>query len=175
MMYLIDTSAILSGKPFYNQSISLMTTPLIAHEFSPGGKDFALFQLLKQKGLIIRSPLKDSQKKVFELVKKQGERSRLSDADCELLALAYEIKNENTYQPIILTDDYAMQNMAELIGISFQSLSQKGITKRFKWQSRCRGCGRIVDSQMKECPICGSDLVQVVVKKEPVKKQKRDQ
>lgn len=173
-MYLIDTSAILSGKPFYNQMSSLMTSPLVSHEFSPGGRDYNLFQLLKQKGLLIRSPNEIFRKKIVEEVKKQGEFSRLSDADCELLALALEIKTEKKYTPVILTDDYSMQNIAGFLNISFQSLSQKGITKRFKWQSRCRGCGRIVDSEMKECPVCGSDLVQVVVKKEPVKKQKRD-
>lgn len=174
-MYLIDTSAILSGKPFYNQMDSFMTAPLISDEFTPGGRDYNLFQLLKQKGLQIRSPKKESRKRIVEIVKNHGEYSRLSDADCELLALALEVKNEKSYQPVILTDDYAMQNIANALNISFQSLSQKGITKRFKWQSRCRGCGRIVDSTMKDCPICGSDLVQVVVKKHPVNKQKRDQ
>lgn len=172
-IYVIDTSAILSGKPFYNQSLRFITVPLIAAEFSPGGKDYTIFQLLKEKGMRIQSPEKNAVKKVQLVVETQGESNRLSEADCELLALAVELRDTNRFTPILLTDDYALQNMAEVLGISFQSLSQRGITKTFKWESRCRGCRRRVASHLKVCPVCGSPIVHVISKKSG-KKHKRD-
>ncbi len=174
-VYIIDSSAVLSGKPFYHQIDRFTTTPLIADEFSPGGRDYEIFQFIKQKGLIIQSPDEDIFKFVRSVAKKQGEISRLSDADCELLALAMQIKKKGEYHPVLITDDYAIQNMAELLGLDFQSVGQRRITKTFKWQSRCRGCGRIEEPGRKTCSVCGSPIVQVVQKKESVKKQKRDE
>ena len=39
-LYLIDTSAILSGIPLVFPNADLVTTPAIADEFSPGGRDY---------------------------------------------------------------------------------------------------------------------------------------
>ena len=90
-------------------------------------------------------------------VTKTGDIMRLSPADLEVLALAYDFSNKENMEVIILTDDYSIQNVANAAHMSFLSFSQKGITKRFKWISRCPGCGKRFNESQKVCLICGTE------------------
>jgi hypothetical protein len=38
--FIIDTSAILSGKPIQLKDATLVTTPGVSNELSPGGRDY---------------------------------------------------------------------------------------------------------------------------------------
>ena len=93
-------------------------------------------------------------------------KAMLSEIDIEILALALEYKEENKYNPIILTDDYSIQNMSNFLKIEYKNISQKGITKRFKWISRCQGCGKKFKEDIKICPICGSEIKKKVNRRE---------
>ena len=110
-------------------------------------------------------PSQEARKKIQRVLNKLGETHRLSPADQSLLALAMDIQLTHGKKPILLTDDYSIQNVAHLLQISFQPLSQRGITKTFKWIRRCRGCKRTLSSNETICPICGSSGKDVVVKK----------
>ena len=168
--YIIDTSAILSGKPLNFDCNSMITTDKISQELNPGGKDFFSFQLLIEKGLKIMKPSKKSLQFIDDNIKKFGEEKRLSSADKELIALAYEIKEEGKYIPYIVTDDYSIQNISNQLKINIQSVNQRGITKRFKWARRCRGCGKHIKEDVDVCPICGSSIKNVVTNKKSIKK-----
>lgn len=168
-VFIIDTSAFLSGKPLNFKSENLMITPLISEELSPGGKDYRMFQFLLEKGLQIRSPSKQKIQMVEETSVKTGDVDRLSNADKEILALALEINMNPEKTAVIITDDYSVQNVASALGISFQNLSQRGITKKFKWNWRCRGCGKIFTEQTKICPICGSETTHVIADQKTIK------
>ena len=175
IIYLIDSSAILSGKPFYERLNHMMASPKIEDEFSQGGRDYTILQFLKQKGLHIATPTRESKDIVSDIAQRLGESDRLSAADLELLALAVDIKEQKRKIPIIISDDYAIQNLANSLSISFQTISQKGITKKFKWERRCRGCGIRVEPQITICSICGSSVVNVVKDKKRIKNKKCDQ
>ena len=58
----------------------------------------------------------------------------LSEADKQVLALALELKGSGL-TPLIVTDDYSIQNVANKIGVEFTSLMTFGIKFRFKWIS----------------------------------------
>ena len=165
IIYIIDTSAVLSGKPLPVDQHQCLTVEEIADEFSPGGSSWRMFQYLIEKGLSIHRPSSEAKNQVNQVVKKMGETHRLSKADMSVLALAFEIKTEKKEKAIILTDDYSIQNIASILHISTQSISQKGITKTFKWIRRCRGCGRVLSQDETICPICGSTAKFVVDKK----------
>ena len=117
----------------------------------------------------------DPSKKSINIIKKTvnelGEVDRLSETDIELLALAYEIKQQKTSEPVILTDDYSIQNTANFLDIRFESISQKGIKKSFKWINRCRGCGKTFKENIKECPICGTETKKIIIDKKTLKKR----
>jgi len=72
-------------------------------------------------------------------------------------ALALDINKDEDAKAIILTDDYSIQNVASTLNIKYQSFSQKGITKKFKWQYRCPGCKKQFKETVTICPICGTE------------------
>ena len=95
--------------------------------------------------------------KINKTAEETGDKERLSTADIEILALALDINKDVNKETIILTDDYPIQNVANTLNIKFQSFSQRGITKKFKWMYRCPGCGKRFKESIKICPICGSE------------------
>jgi len=167
-IFIIDASAVLSGKPINLDDAKMVTTPSVSNEFQPGGRDYQAFQFLIQKGLTIIYPAKESIIKIEEISKETGDIERLSDADKELIALSLELSKEN--EVILITDDYSIQNVSNALGIKFESISQRGIKKRFKWSCRCRGCGKKFKENIKICPICGSTTRNTVFRKKSLKK-----
>lgn len=155
-VFIIDTSAILSGKPISIKDASLITTPKVSDEFSPGGRDFQNFEYLKEIGLMIYLPSKEALDTVIQTAKETGDDRRLSIADIEIVAVALDMMKDQDQEVTILSDDYSIQNLASTLNIRYQAIVQKGITKKFKWISRCPGCGKKFKEQTKICPICGT-------------------
>jgi len=153
---IIDTSAILSGKPLHFPHAKMVTTPKVSDEVTPGGRDYRTFELLQEKGLEIHLPSQESLRVVKTTAQQTGDDHRLSDADVEILALALDYTNEPEAEALLLTDDYSIQNVAAHLHLRFEGFSQKGITKRFKWVSRCPGCGKYFNKKTESCPICGT-------------------
>ena len=141
-IFIIDTSAILSGKPINLDNVNMITTPSISEELTLGGRDYRIFQFLQEKGLTIQSASKKSINKIKKTAEETGDKDRLSSADVEILALALDININGNNEAVILTDDYSIQNVANTLNIEFLSFSQRGITKKFKWHYRCPGCGK---------------------------------
>ena len=133
------------------------------------GKDYQNFQYIKEKGLDILSPTKDSIEIVKKTSIKTGDINRLSKTDIEILALAFELKEKDNFEIIILTDDYSIQNVDDSLNIKYETINQAGITKRFKWVYRCRGCGKIFKDSIKICPICGKETRSVISNKKDIK------
>ena len=154
--FIIDTSAILSGKPIAITDAVIVTTPGVSEEFSPGGRDFRTFEYLKETGLTIQMPSKEALTTVKHTAQDTGDDRRLSIADIEIVALALDIDKKPDQEATILSDDYSIQNVASTLDIKFQGFLQKGITKKFKWVSRCPGCGKQFNEIKKICPICGT-------------------
>jgi len=153
---IIDTSAVLSGKPINFDDVIIVTTQSVSDELKPGGKDYQTFQFLREKGLIVNSPSRESIVKTRAISTRTGDIGRLSKTDIEILALALDFSKEKDKEPVILTDDYSIQNVANVLNIQFENISQQGIKKRFKWSYRCRGCGKKFEEYIKVCPICGA-------------------
>ncbi len=167
-IFILDTSAILSGKQLNFEGAELITTTKIEEEIKPGGRDYKNFLYLKEKCLIFKIPSNDSLGKIMEISKKTGDIDRLSLFDIEILAIAFDENKEKDVEVVILTDDYSIQNIATIIKIKYISINQKGITKKFKWNNRCRGCGKKFKSNIRICPICGSHTKKIVIKKEEI-------
>jgi len=168
-IFILDTSAILSGKPIDFENKKIFTTNSISKELNPGGSDYRNFQYLIEKGLSILDPSKKSLEKIKKIAEKTGDINRLSKADIEILALALDIKDNMEDEPVILTDDYSIQNVSAEINIKFEPISQSGITKKFKWICRCRGCGKKFKDNINICPICGAETKAVITSKKDIK------
>lgn len=170
---LVDTSAILSGKRFDTYDAMVVTSSLMADELQEGGRDHRQFEYLQAKGLQIHTASKDSLMLIKGTAKQLGEDTRLSKADMELLALAVDVVQVWKRSVVILTDDYSIQNVAAFLQIPYEPISQKGITKKFKWVRRCVGCRRILSESVDACPVCGSPVTFTVQRKNVIKKQEK--
>ncbi len=160
----LDTSAILSGRPLPMDEARLVTSEGVDSEFSPGGRDFRRFELLKEAGLQVCSAEKNHIDLVVSAAKKSGDDARLSDVDVGLIAVALGFVSQGC-DVSLWSDDFSIQNVCSKLGIKFVGVSISTIQKRFKWRGRCRGCGRYFSKPTKECPVCGSEVRSVVVGK----------
>jgi UPF0271 protein len=129
-------------------------------------KSTAKLSYLKSVGLRILAPSDKSIDSVKEVARKTGDIEVLSNPDIKILALAQDVGGT------IVTDDYAVQNVAAAMNITYQGAAQKGITEKINWVFRCKGCGRIWTRCYDECPVCGTALKRVPEKKKRKAKQK---
>jgi len=104
---IIDTSAVLSGKPINFDDVIVVTTQSVSDELKPGGKDYQTFQFLIEKGLKINFPSMESIVKTRDISSRTGDIGRLSKTDIDILALALDFSREKDKEPVILTDDYS--------------------------------------------------------------------
>jgi UPF0271 protein len=107
-----------------------------------------VFEKFCAAGLHIVSPGIESRAKVNGAAEKTRDTSVISDTDCDLLAVALELN------AILYTDDFAIQNVAGVLGIQTSPIFQRK-AKRIHWKYRCSGCGRYFNHDG-ECLICGS-------------------
>ncbi|UCE74176.1 MAG: nucleic acid-binding protein [Methanomassiliicoccales archaeon] len=150
MRYVLDTSAILSGKDIPTDN-ELYSSPKILDELKHGKMKRRL-DFLMESGLRLISPSDKTKEEVKSAAQKTGDIARVSEADIEILSLAMEL------DAILLTDDYSLQNLASVLNVKYQGIAQKGITKNIKWRNRCTGCGRYWEKMHDSCPVCGSKL-----------------
>ena len=101
-------------------------------------------------GLSVRSPSAESRDRVTRAAGETGDAPRLSPADTELLALALDLG------ATVVSDDYAVQNVALSLGLGVRGILQAKARFR-RWKFRCPGCYRRYPAAG-TCPECGSPL-----------------
>jgi UPF0271 protein len=120
----------------------------------------------ESRKLKVRLPKNSFLDKVKESAALVGDAFFLSETDLQVLALALELKT-NGYSPLIATDDYSIQNVANQIGIKFTSLATFGIRFRLQWVRYCPACHKKYPAEykLKNCEVCGTELRRKSVKK----------
>jgi UPF0271 protein len=114
----------------------------------------------------IQSPTKPSLEEVLSKARALGDKLVLSETDTGIVALALDLSKEGKV-PVIVSDDYAVQNVAEALQLNYQSLATLGIREKFNWILYCPACFRkYPNSEAQDCSICGTKL-----KRKPVDKQ----
>ena len=149
MDFVLDTSALLTGKPFPGK---LWTTAGVVSELQGLGEERLLDPILDIV-LFVAQPQHTILEEIDCVARASGDARTLSDTDRELLALAKE-KGAR-----LVTDDYAMQNVAVSLGIAYTGIDQKEITEKVVWGFRCKGCGRSFEEPPADCPVCGSPVI----------------
>lgn len=147
---ILDSTVFLEGYARLFTDKQIVTTNHVLEEVRSGKAQIELDLLLKS-GLAIKDPKHESVEEV--LARREKTQDKMSRADISIVALALEFKSAG--KPIVVvSDDYAVQNLCRSFGIEFLSVSKPGITKEFIWLRRCTGCGRFTDKE--NCPVCGS-------------------
>jgi endoribonuclease Nob1 len=148
----LDAGAFYAGIPFLSSG-SYCTTPAIFEEVRHIKKSHGAIEALIDSGsLQLIDPDKNSIEKAKAAAKKTGDYQKLSQADFTILALALQLETT------LLTDDYAVANVAAALKIPVESSSSKGIRETRKWIAYCSACGKAFGPTAKECPLCGNKL-----------------
>ena len=118
----------------------------------------------------VESPNRTFLQKAKNSASEVGDAFFLSEADLQVLALAFELK-ERGYSPLIATDDYSIQNVAKHVEIEFASLATFGIRRRLEWMRYCPACHKTYPSgyESSKCDVCGTDLKRKPLRNNPAK------
>ncbi len=127
---------------------SAVTVPGVRDEL----KDTSRFRFdaATGKGMRLETPSDEAVRAVRNTAEETGDASVLSDVDVRLVALAYE------EEATLVTDDYAMQNVASRLGVETRGAGKDEIEEERDWRYQCVGCGRVHDEK-KRCEVCGSE------------------
>jgi len=154
---ILDASAFYAGVPFRSSDV-WHTTTLVFDEIKHIKKNHdALGTLLETNRLKIREPSEESTKTATSAAKKTGDFPQLSKQDMSIIALCIENKGE------IVTDDFAISNVAKNLELKIIPIMTKGIKDVGKWVHYCPGC-RINHNTGTECPACGTPLKRKLLK-----------
>jgi UPF0271 protein len=142
MNAMLDTSAVIYLNDF-SKFEKLLTVSSVVEEIKDDSSK------MKLSGLAIKivDPAPESLKAVEEVAKGTGDIDILSKADIDVIAAA---KDNGC---VVISDDRAVQNVCEKMGIGYISIFNKKITKLINWRKYCKSCRKYSNSD--ECDTCG--------------------
>ncbi|SIR47581.1 UPF0271 protein [Haladaptatus litoreus] len=146
-MYVLDASAFINEYHTTEQTASI---PMVQEELE--GEHAFRFDAMEGSGMHIHLPRDDAVEKVRRAASETGDLDVLSMTDIRLIAATFELDGT------LVTDDYAMQNVANRLDVAVDVIAQDGIEEQRNWSFQCSGCGREFDEDKDRCPICGSPL-----------------
>lgn len=146
-MEILDTSAFIHE---YHTDDDTASVPQVHEELE--GEHAFRFDAEEGAGMHIHIPADGTVEKVQRAATETGDVDEVSETDVLLVSAAFELDGT------LVTDDYAMQNVAERLNVDVQVIARDGISEQRQWQFQCSGCGRTFDDDHERCPICGSDL-----------------
>jgi UPF0271 protein len=146
-MHLLDTSAFIHE---YHTDEPKASIPLVREELED--EHAYRFDALEGSGMHLHIPEPETVERIERAARETGDFEELSRTDIRLVAAAFELDGT------LVTDDYAMQNVAERLNVTVEVIAREGISEQRDWQFQCAGCGREFDENHDRCPICGSDL-----------------
>lgn len=146
-MRVLDSSAFIHE---YHTDEPTASIPMVQEELE--GEHAYRFDAMEGAGMYIHVPDAQTVERVRRASGETGDEGVLSETDTRLVAAAFEL------DATLVTDDYAMQNVAEKLGVDVEVIAREGITEQRDWTFQCAGCGREFDEDHDRCPVCGSDL-----------------
>ncbi|MEM3064935.1 MAG: nucleotide-binding protein [Candidatus Nitrosotenuis sp.] len=155
-----DASAFYAGIPFSSPQRG-HTTPLVFDEVKHIKQSHGVLDTLLDAGrLQVIEPDPEKVDVVVERSKKTGDYQNLSEADVSAVALALQLEVE------IVTDDFAVSNLAKNLGLTVVPIMTKGIKVVGRWLYYCPACKKEF-SALDTCPICANKLRRRLLKGKP--------
>ena len=162
--YVLDSSALISLGLIAGKGVNLFVTPSVLKELKGS---LAVSIGVEQGTLKVVRPPEELTEKVMRLAREKKE-AGLSTADISVLALALHLKEEGL-DPIIVTDDYSIMNLAAHLNLKFERARREKIKLAIEWIIYCPSCGKTFKRWLEACPHCGSKL-----KRKPRRAKKLD-
>jgi len=146
-MHVLDSSAFINE---YHTDEQVASVPGVREELVD--EHAYRFDALEGGGMHIHIPEEETVERIERAARETGDLDGLSGVDVRVVAAAFELDGT------LVTDDYAMQNVADRLDVRTRTVGQEGIEERRDWQFQCGGCGRTFEENHDRCPVCGSDL-----------------
>ncbi|MGI0091590.1 MAG: NOB1 family endonuclease, partial [Nitrososphaerales archaeon] len=128
----LDTTAFYAGVPYTNTTENLVTTPDVISEVS-NERTRSLIALSK---INVLQATPEHYKRVKDAARNTGDSSNMSKADLSVLALCLSIAADGN-EAILLSDDFAVENVASRLGIKARPLMTGGIKTASEWVFFC--------------------------------------
>ncbi|MGF7118012.1 ribonuclease VapC [Methanobacterium oryzae] len=162
-IFVLDASAIIGG--FYSNHIINYTTSDAILEIKDFKSKLLLDSAIEKGHIYVDEPDDEDKKEINSIIKSSGDILRLSDVDKNIVALALKYKKKG-FEPVVITDDYSMQNTLKIINIPYKSVLTEGIKEVINWVKKCKGCKKIYpsDYSFEDCEICGSPIFKKKIK-----------
>jgi UPF0271 protein len=162
-IYVLDASGIIGG--FISSKHKNITISGVLSEIKDLKSQIVVQSALNDGKIIIKEPDTDSLNQVKNAIENSGDILRLSKVDLSLVALAVNLKKK--YHPLVVTDDYSIQNVLKILKIPYQSVLTQGIQEVYGWIKICRGCRKKypADYGWEDCEICGANVYRKRIKK----------
>ena len=157
---MLDTSAFIAGFDPLSVTDDVYSVPSVERELASNSVPWTRFRAATENGkLKLKTPNNLFLERIKKSAKTVGDVLFLSDVDLEVLALALELKNLG-HSPLIVTDDYSIQNVAAELGVEFMSVGTFGIKRLLEWIRYCPACHSHYPANFpaQECQICGTRL-----------------
>ena len=148
-MFILDTCAFLTQK---HPTGEFITVPGIKSEIV-NRQSRQYFENMLATHLKVMKAQKNSYDVVNKEAKETGDYDVLSKVDMDILALGYECKGT------IITDDFAIQNVALALEVKFLSCSGKVISEKRAWRYKCTACNHKEKMKLKNCSVCGNEEI----------------
>jgi len=146
-MYVLDSSAFINE---YHTDEPMATVPMVREELED--ESAYRFDAMEGSGMYLHIPDEETVESIERAADETGDLAELSRTDVRLIAAAFELDGR------LVTDDYAMQNVAEKLDVPVEVIAREGITEQRAWTFQCQGCGREFEEEHDRCPVCGSGL-----------------
>ena len=153
LSYALDAGAFYTGFVFGASLNRYYTTPAIFNEIKHIKKSSgAIEALIESNKLQILDSDRKSVEKVLSVALRTGDYAKLSEADISIIALAFQLN------VTLLTNDYAVANVALRMKIPIKSTASRGTIRTRSWTTYCSACGKTFGVYAKECRLCGNRL-----------------
>jgi rRNA maturation endonuclease Nob1 len=153
--YVLDSTAFYAGIPYLGSGL-YYTTYLVLEEVKHHNVGSSLIHSRVQ----VTEPSPESMDRVKSTAAKTGDIGALSRTDISLLALGLDLMKRDGGVNLV-SDDFAVRNVAEVLNIPLAPTSMKGGEwKTISWKIYCRGCGKTyTNPKLTVCPVCGTQLL----------------
>jgi endoribonuclease Nob1 len=152
-VHVLDSTAFFRGIPFQGTG-KYYTTYHVMDEVGSRGIGAQLIHSRVQ----VTEPSKESLEKVKHVSTKTGDLKSLSEADSSIIAVSLDLASAGR-DVVLVTDDFAVRNVAEVLGVGLSETTVRGEWKQITWITYCKGCGKqYSDPKTTVCDVCGTKL-----------------
>ncbi|MDA4129015.1 MAG: hypothetical protein OK422_06150 [Thaumarchaeota archaeon] len=158
-IFVLDSTAFYSGIPYQGNG-KYYTTYNVLEEVKHQSVGSALIHSRVQ----VTEPSKEAVDQVSSMAQKTGDISALSATDISLIALAFDL-NKNGGTVNLVSDDFAIRNVAQVLKIPLSETNIRGEWKKIMWKLYCKGCGKeYTNPKLTQCIVCGTTLSRKALK-----------